>query len=620
MPVPPSTWAGSAPVTAKQLNTDLYTFTPGNNHTPNGILFHANRPTYITNLLSAELTAPSSTGGVTQGLVSENINFWCSYLDNSALFGIGCDFPAQSSLGMFLAMVSAAAGTPITTFSTAGFTANNGWYLVTGVIPTKATANIGAIGASYFSQQPSGAFNDVGGAKQAVDTAVNNCSYVLDIAPAVGSTAISAANLGMQLASFAASTSGEPGVPYAFAGTPQDYSGEGVRMYVSWVSTNVNGSTVSSLPVPHSGYSSASTITSSFLNSTTGIQGVLNFLNYPPALRQASAGTVSVPNTTVTQIPITANPETGFNLDTYSGFGSASSTYTVPVSGVYLCHGLVTWAASSTNSQRLTGLRINSTNFFGPAYQQATNSTTNSSFTQMLDLEAGDTVELVGYQNQGATVQVSSLLDWNRLVLVWLTSLGGGGSPLTWTPPDTSFRWQAGTSGSALPALFNSHLTNDLSFLMQRPYLLSSQTTAQTGLTSGNFSAITMGSVGGIVHNSPGDNYGGWNAGSGYYVAPVNGWYLATCGYVFANPVSTPASFIAGLAQTPAGTAPVDYYQHIASRSNTLAPGAEGVGIYYLRAGDTLKPMAQQQTGSTWATGTNMVGQGSHFELCWLCE
>jgi hypothetical protein len=620
MPVPPSTWAGSAPITAKQLNTDLYTFTPGNNHTPNGILFHSNRPSYITNLFSAGSGAPSSTGGVTQGMVSENFNFWTSYLDNSALFGIGCDFPAQSSLGMFLAMVSGAGGTPITTFGTAGFTANNGWYLVTGVIPTKATSNVGAIGASYYAQQSSGAFSVVGGAKQAVDTAVNNSSYVLDIAPAVGSTAITAANLGMQIAVFAASTTGSPVIPFAYAGTAQDYSGEGTRMYVSWVSVNVNGSTVSSLPVPHSGYSSASTITSSFLNGTTGIQGVLNFLNYPPALRQAAAGTTSVPNTTVTQIPLNFNTTVGFNLDSYNGFNSTTSTYTVPVSGVYLCHGLIAWAASSTNSQRLTGIRVNSTNFFGPAYQQATNSTTNSSFTQILDLEAGDTVELVGYQNQGATVQVASILDWNRLVMVWLTSLGGGGSPLTWTPPNTSFRWQAGTSGSALPALFNSHLTNDLSFLMQRPYLLSSQTTAQTGLTAGSFSNITMGSVGGIIHGSPGDNYGGWNAGSNCYVAPVSGWYLATCGYVFANPTATPASFIAGLAQNPPGTAPVDYYQHIASRSNTLNPGAEGVGIYYLRAGDTLQPMAQQQTGTTWATGTNMVGQGSHFELCWLSE
>jgi len=210
--------------------------------------------------------------------------------------------------------------------------------------------------------------------------------------------------------------------------------------------------------------------------------------------------------------------------------------------------------------------------------------------------------------------------DLSRLVVVWMSAIASSNGSLSFTPPDTGYRWQAGTSYAALVSAFQTHLTNDVSFLIQRPYLLAYQATAQTGLSANAFHTITMDTVGGFVHNSAGDPYGGWNTGSGgYYAAPVDGWYLVVAGFSQSALASGNASCIAAILQSPAGAQTPDWYQHVSTNSTILTPGAEAVGVYYLRAGDTVQPQYQQQATATFSTAVS-AGHQSSFSVMWLSE
>ena len=57
MPVNPAQWTADQAVSANKLNTDLYTFVPGNAFTPNGILFHARRPILSEFVVGAEASS-----------------------------------------------------------------------------------------------------------------------------------------------------------------------------------------------------------------------------------------------------------------------------------------------------------------------------------------------------------------------------------------------------------------------------------------------------------------------------------------------------------------------------------------------------------------------------------
>ena len=60
----------------------------------------------------------------------------------------------------------------------------------------------------------------------------------------------------------------------------------------------------------------------------------------------------------------------------------------------------------------------------------------------------------------------------------------------------TAFHWMAGFPASSIPGLLTEHLGNDLNFLVNRPYFTGYQATAQTGLTVGTWTAVTIDTVG----------------------------------------------------------------------------------------------------------------------------
>ncbi len=189
---------------------------------------------------------------------------------------------------------------------------------------------------------------------------------------------------------------------------------------------------------------------------------------------------------------------------------------------------------------------------------------------------------------------------------------------------------QAGLGQPLLAPLLHSKVVNDVNFLLQRPYLLSYQSTAQTGLSaSTNFYSPAMQSVGGLVHGSLGDNYGGWSAAGNCYAAPVAGWYLALA-EVAMSTVNTggTGTLVAGFSVPTSGgvTSPVspqgqpDWYQALRAAANGTWPtGATAIGCYYLLPGETIAPSAwyRSTAPTTWNTDVTHSFP-SHFECIWV--
>jgi hypothetical protein len=588
MPIAPVAFPEDAPPTAKLLNTNLYNYDPGNQFTPTGILFACTRPLLVEGLIATTLKQPSSTAGTWSSITGSGN--WKNYFDSAALYGGGADTQWSTAAGT---LDPAVPGTDGLSFDSPG-----GLYLAWGFAGFAATIHAGGSGAGLNEDG-----TIVPGGLQLSSATRGNISYALDL--------VNAAN--GQLTSLEGWCADSSGSAFTYNNYATDYSGDLTRFYGMWASVvPPNGSAVGSVPSVTS-WAPGGTVTSAILNGPA-VGGPLNLLAYPPALRAATALTTSVANGSTVTVPLTAVAD----ADTYNGFSGSSHAYTVPLSGVYLVHGMCYFGTATTaNVQAGIGVNGTAITIWGPAYQAAGAGSTAPQVTRLLDLQAGDIVRLVATTTNTGGATLSSAYDC-RLVMLWMSALAPSDGAWSWTPPDTGFRWQAGTPGPQLPGLWQQHLTNDLSFLIERPYLLAWQNVIQTGLTQDAWHTITMDIASGIVHATPGDPYGGWHSGSSnHYEAPADGWYLVVAGYAQEVPASTPASCVAGILQSPAGAQSPDWYQQVSTTSSSALPGAEAIGAYYLRAGDTITPQYQQQDGSTFATA-GIAGHESSFGVMWL--
>lgn len=599
MPTNPSNWNQGQPVSASQLDTDLYTYSPGNNHFPNGLLFHATPPMVMSN---ARAVIPggqtSSTAGVFKNM--ESVAAWRAAIDNSCLFGAGGDLMGTGAAGHFAVTTQGsqgAAGVP------------GGFYLTWAVTAFAATTNTGGSGAAIFNN---GSLATVGGLQRS-STTRDNAAYVLDVITGLPLPSV------VSPGGFCADVSA---ASFAYAFNAADYTSETCHFGALWAGPTSGGATVpAALPVPTSGYTNASVITAAGLNGN-GLAAPLAFLNNPPLLKAQAALTTSISSAAPTLVPITA-----VQIDSWSKFNTGTGKYTVPVTGVYLVHVSICGPAVTTgNLQAGVQIGLNgggTLNLFGPAYQGAGNGNTKPQMIRLLDLQANDTVEALA---QTTNTQNLGSAQATRMVIRFMAAQAGSNGSVAFTPPDTKFRWQAGTPASAMAALFNTHLSNDLNFLISRPYLMAYQSTIQTALGNNAFRVITMNNLGGRVHASAGDNYGGWTSGAANkYTAVVPGWYLAVGSYIQALPSATPAHLIAATGYFQSGganqgAAPQQWGQHVQTTSSILLPGAETIGLFYLRAGDFLQPQYQQQDGgATFNTGSG-TGLESNFGCVWVSE
>jgi hypothetical protein len=586
MPLAPGSFP-SGPVTAKLLDTSLYTFTPGNQFSPNGILFACTRPLLVEGLTGTALTQPSSTAGTWHAITGSGD--WKSYFDSAALYGGGADTQWSTAAGTLNPAVPGSDGSST---DQAG-----GIYVAWGFAGFSATTHAGGSGAGIGENG-----TVVAGGLQLSSTARGNIAYALDMAEVSNG----------QLLNLEGYCSDSSGSSYAYNNVSTDYSGDLTRFYGVWASIlPVNGvfSVLGSVPAVTS-WAQGGTVTSALLNGNA-IGNPLSLLALPPAVRAGAALTTAVANGSVVTVPLgTAQ------IDSYSAWSPSAHDWTVPLDGVYLVHGMAYFGTATTANVQ-AGILVNAAALWGPACTAAGSGSTAPQVTRLLDLHAGDVVKLIATTSATGGNSLGNAYP-SRLVSLWLSALAPSNGAWSWTPPDTGFRWQAGTPGSALPGLFQQHLTNDLSFLIERPYLLAYQSAPQSGLSQNAFHTITMDTQAGIAHATPGDPYDGWRTGSGgFYEAPVPGWYLVVAGFSQSVPGSTPASCVAGILQTPAGANSPDWYQQVSTTSGSLLPGAEAIGAYYLRAGDTIQPQYQQQDGGTFSTAVT-AGHQSSFGAVWI--
>lgn len=581
LPVAPYTWQSGDFLTASRLNSELYAF-GGMQFQANGTRWHGYRPVYSsfptgTNALAANTwtvwAKPDTSVPATAVIVTA---------DTAAIYGVSLDPGFAGALtNDGPSAAGGAIGSP------------GGQYLLCGHI-----AQVAGGTTTYGSGLgPSGAAApSVAGSFQQQNASRDGCAFTLDLMDiAAGGTTVWGQGSGGGQAQI----------------TSADGSGETSRFQGFWASGYpANGTTVSAIPAPATAYATATP--AAFNNS---IQQVMRLLNMPPSLRVLSSGAQTIPNNTATQVTLGAS-----TLDSYSGYTTAGGgVYTVPLTGAYLVHGLVCWNGGVVG-EVATGVNVNGTNLWGPAYPLDNTGRISSTKTQILDLEAGDTVSLSALQITTVNAGIGASGN-SRLVVLYLGALGA--PAITVTPPDVTYRWTAGMPGATVESELNATLANDLNFLVNKPYFMGYATTNQTGIAMGvNTKLAIYNNVSGLVHASNGDNYSGWNASTSVYTAPVSGWYLAVGELFMTIPSLTATPITSQLFQSSVtGASAWDWYQHMNTNANTNLGGATGVGLYYLRAGDTIASgIRTQDTSATTTSTANGAGRRSHFEVIWISE
>jgi hypothetical protein len=610
MPVEPSTYRTNYPLTAHQLNQDLYTY-DGSYFNSNGVAFHSNRPIMSESYQVASVMLAGKTGSLT--VVGGTQGDAISIIDNAALFGLGADYPGNFATFWSIGAISPGSA------GAAGI--YGGWAWLCTFLPvgpfsnTSSTyGNVWSLGVSASNQGLGTPLQDIG-CMQPGSAVHNNCGFALDLVERISASPtpvqvyaptmflVDPAGTSNQLVVNTASTTGQ---------TP--------RFCEIWMGvTPPYGATVGAIPTPIPSIGTATTISSATLNTSIG--NTFNLLNNPPMLNVQLQNTSTVPSGAITTVPFTATPQ----LDNYSGFSTASQHYIVPLSGMYLCHANIIYNIGWNVGSGYVGFSVNTTTFAGGSYNATPNSAINTgiSVTKVLDLNQGDTVSVFTQLNAATDFGNANV---SRFLMGWLAPINT--TTQAWTPPDvTGFQFQAGNqpgngTGQLVP-LLNTKIANDINFLLNRPYCTVHQTSTQTGIAQTTWTSITMQSTVGMMHGSRGDNYNGWSTAANHYVAPVSGWYLAVEELNCATTATANSHYqvIAGFSVPTSGgvTAPStpDWYQQIqVSLSGTWPSGATGMGLYYLLAGETIAPVAQY-IGATWATDVTH-NFDSHFNVFWM--
>lgn len=625
MPYPAPYFTASTPLAPKLMDLVLYAddgSVTGTVGVPTGILFAAHRPL----LLEAVAAFPgnvSGSGTTRLDAPESGANTYWNLADTSVIIGgLGADEPGQKAQYHFQPQAPGSSGD--------GTATPGGWHLVSHFVPLSFTSTSVACGTAF---EAGGTLLNTG-CQQKASTGRDNCPFYLDLQLLSSGTPYNPAVFNWD-------TGGGDGLNVPGPGTGTDaFSGETPRLWAVWAGAANDTwdapTDTPPLPAPYTSWGTATTVGSTAadtvnVNGSTGICDVVNYLAFPPMWRNHVASAQSIQDTTNTKLTLASS-----GLDNFGGYTSSNSTWTVPRDGLYLVHGCVPWDNSNGTAQRATGISVNGTIYWGPGYPAASLPLISSAAalvsvattkTQVFSLLAGDTVQLYARQNSGTAIPLASAAD-TRIFAVWL---GAPGVPSTlWQPPDTSFRWQAGTTSAQSPALLQTHLANDLGFLVNRPYLLAYQEPGhtETNLSQNDWHRVNMTSVTGIVHGDAADNYGGWDPVNYQYTAQRDGWYLCVAEYFTTFPTSPPSSLVAGFSvPSSGGFSPVrtpDWYQHLLMPSANFTPGTTAAGLYYLLAGETVAPQAMvQDNGGSWGTAAGTVNGGqvnSHLEIVWLCE
>lgn len=592
MPVPPYSWKQGDFVTSSRLMQELRNFMGVGPLAPNGVAWHMKRPVYKTRFLTP---AAASTGAVntiasassgTASPIASGMGFFGGDLA-TAMMGAWCDLGDYTNGGgsltggqggglVFGAGTIEMGGTAATTSGDAYF--QTGFYVGTGeplIEPIYGTMIDG--GSNSHTQNVWGA-------------------AILDSYSGLSSAFRGAQTLGTVASGSSAS----------------DGSGQGTFLEGFWVCVAPGFGQVysgSSLPVVSSW---SGGVTSTDLNAS--VYDVMTILNNPPVMQSQSSSNIVY--TANAQVALT-QPSSP-NYDTYSAL-STSGIYTCPLDGLYLVCGFAGTSVTTEGSQSYvaTGFRINggtgASDYMGPlvgCYNPDTR--IRGGAIRIFSLKAGDTIQQVARANFASTSTIGG-----NFTVVWL-GYNTVASPLP-TLPDPTTQYTAGMSPADTQAAF-AQLTNDLTFLTQRPYGMCWDSVNTAALTSG-------GAIPGLtnytcpVHGDSANGWGGMN--SGVFTAPRDGWYVLVGEHsISATTQSAGGAYsFCGFAINPHGSNTLDYWEGRRGYGHTsgLTAGSSAFGVYYLRQGDTATLVGGylNTSAASIAGATSPVWQ-SHFEAVWL--
>jgi hypothetical protein len=274
-----------------------------------------------------------------------------------------------------------------------------GWYLVEGAVPGGGTGGAGTqtAGIGYVTNGAATAYAN--GGRVRIESSYVAHPTVAKLVQAVQVPSTDYAQLiTYQTATTAQST----------ASTASKYP----LLSCQWIASP-SGTTGLAVPSNPAWPAPPSYVTSAFLNSS--IRNVIEFLSYPPILEYTSSGSQSVPSATQTVVSILATA----TIDNYSAYSTSTRTFTAPAAGTWLLYGMIAWteAGITTGTARAAALSVTSANYNGgtvitmwgnfEAPANASSTVTNTGHCSVvrrrLRLNAGDTVQLIAYQNDSSS-------------------------------------------------------------------------------------------------------------------------------------------------------------------------------------------------------------------------
>jgi hypothetical protein len=626
----------------------MYTYDSNEFH-PTGVYYATYRPLFY------EILAPLGSNTLIAGSTSTGSRTTISSGPGSGT-GLGYALPLYDTSGAWGAGADTLQGTYQFLPTVPGSDGNGGvggYYVMCGFLEMSGS-NAGSriLGADLEYYNQSTTVLTTTGSHQSMATNKNNCAFYMDLVPTGIGASWGQGSFGYNSgypyvdAAFIQDTSlatytavGPNGIP-----STEISNGEGSRHWEFWAAVNAGSwGHQNTIGTPTASWPVGADITSTVMQDA--LAEPLQWLGYPVSFRAATQAGQTVNGATVMEFP----PGTSTIITpTASGEGhwNAADTYTIPVAGLYLFHGVVSITSASNSGNFNAGANINGTYYWGPSYggNASTAGVISATKTQIFSLKAGDTVQLMGR----SSLSISSATGYySRFMLQWLgdngAAIGGPsniGNPVTtYRVPDPTFRWQAGTPGNVLQYQFQQHLGNDIGFLFNRPYFMGYQTSSTSLTTNGTWSnaagtGMALQDRTGAVWGDNGDPWGGWVSADTWWTAPVNGWYLVVSEQTIAT-TNAPTGLCAGIGCPKSGgklpatggngpTASPDWYQHILLASSPALPnGATAAGLYYLLAGESVFIAGRPDGPASVNFSTNVdmappAWSTTHMEVVWI--
>jgi hypothetical protein len=276
----------------------------------------------------------------------------------------------------------------------------------------------------------------------------------------------------------------------------------------------------------------------------------------------ARTTTQSIPNNTETTIIFNS-----VSFDTHGSYNNSTGTYTAFVSGYYQIEALVEFDGNATG-QRYIHVYKNGTTKFNLAYagNLATVATIPTGSTT-IQLNAGDTFVIQGFQNSGGALNIGS--NGNQYNHFSVFKLSG-------------------------PSVIAASETVTASYV---------RTTTQTITNAAADNTM-------IYDSKLDDSHGGMNTSNGRYSIPVSGKYLidASVFYTSFTPASGNVFGMRFIRRNSSGTSLQDFYKDVFTCASTQTLEVSNRAFHHFRcnAGDTLEVVVYQTSSASRTTIANI--------------